>query len=76
MRGPRTAMKSGPRFPQLEKALAQKRRPTQPKIIINNLKKKKTPSQKHPEWEFLGGPVVRTPHFHCREHGFDPWSGN
>ena len=25
-RGPRTAMKSGPRLPQLEKALAQKRR--------------------------------------------------
>ena len=27
VRGPRTAMKSGPRAPQLEKALAQKRRP-------------------------------------------------
>ena len=27
MRGPRTAMKCGPRLPQLEKALAQKRRP-------------------------------------------------
>ena len=27
MRGPRTAMKSGPHFPQLEKALAQKRGP-------------------------------------------------
>ena len=27
MRGPRTGMKSGPRSPQLEKALAQKRRP-------------------------------------------------
>ena len=26
-RGPRTAMKSGPRLPQLEEALAQKRRP-------------------------------------------------
>ena len=25
--GPRTAMKGGPRLPQLEKALAQKRRP-------------------------------------------------
>ena len=25
--GPRTAMKSGPHFPQLEKALTQKRRP-------------------------------------------------
>ena len=27
MRGPRTALKSGPHLPQLEKALAQKRRP-------------------------------------------------
>ena len=27
VRGPRTAMKSGPGLPQLEKALAQKRRP-------------------------------------------------
>ena len=27
VKGPRTAMKRGPRLPQLEKALAQKRRP-------------------------------------------------
>ena len=27
VKGPRTVMKSGPRLPQLEKALAQKRRP-------------------------------------------------
>ena len=32
VRGPRTAMKSGPRLPQLEKALAQKRRPN---TVIN-----------------------------------------
>ena len=38
VRGPRTAMKSGPRLPQLEKALAQKRRPNTAK---NKLKKKK-----------------------------------
>ena len=30
----RTAMKSGPRLPQLEKALAQKQRPNKPKIKI------------------------------------------
>ena len=23
-----------------------------------------------------GGPVVKTPCFHCRGHGFDPWLGN
>ena len=38
LRGPRTAMKSGPHLPQLEKALAQKRRPN---TAINKLKKKK-----------------------------------
>ena len=43
VRGPCTAMKSGPHLPQLEKALAQKRRPN---IAINQsinqyLKKKK-----------------------------------
>ena len=25
--------------------------------------------------EFPGNPVVKTPHFSCREHGFNPWSG-
>ena len=29
------------------------------------------------EWsEFPGGPVVRTPRFHCREPRFSPWLGN
>ena len=35
VRGPRTAMKNGPRLPQLEKALAQKRRPNTAKNKIN-----------------------------------------
>ena len=26
--------------------------------------------------DFPGSPVVKTPCFHCRGHGFDPWSGN
>ena len=38
-RGPRTAMRSGPRLPQLEKALAQKRGPN---TAINKKKTKKT----------------------------------
>ena len=42
VRGPRTAMKRGPRLPQLEKALAQKRRPNTPKNKLINKKKKKT----------------------------------
>ena len=33
VRGPRTAMKSGPRLPQLEKALTQKPRPNTAKKI-------------------------------------------
>ena len=28
-----------------------------------------------PSWDFPGGPVVKTPHFHCRGFGFHPWSG-
>ena len=36
VRGPRTVMKSGPRLPQLEKALAQKRRPN---TAINKINK-------------------------------------
>ena len=38
VRGPRTAMRSGPRLPQLEKALAEKRRPNT--AIKIKLKKK------------------------------------
>ena len=26
--------------------------------------------------DFPGGPVVETPRFHFRGHGFNPWSGN
>ena len=26
--------------------------------------------------DFPGGPVIKTPTFHCRGHRFDPWSGN
>ena len=36
VRGPRTAMKSGPHLPQLEKALAQKRRPNTAKNKLIN----------------------------------------
>jgi len=25
--------------------------------------------------DFPGGPIVKTPGFHCREYGFDPWPG-
>ena len=41
VRGPRTVMKSGPRLPQLEKALAEKRRPNTAINKINKLIKKK-----------------------------------
>ena len=26
-------------------------------------------------WDFPGSPVVKTPCFHCRKHGFHPWLG-
>ena len=28
------------------------------------------------QWEFPGGPLVKTPCFHCRGCRFNPWSGN
>ena len=31
---------------------------------------------KRTHWKFLGGPVVKTPGFHCQGHGFDLWSEN
>ena len=31
---------------------------------------------KLPMADFLGTPVVKTPHFQCRGHRFDPLSGN
>ena len=31
---------------------------------------------KKENWDFPGGPVVKTPHFQCRGHGFSPWWGN
>ena len=43
VRGPRAAMKSGPRSPQLEKALAQKRRPNTAKKIKNKIKRPLSP---------------------------------
>lgn len=26
--------------------------------------------------DFPGGPLIKTPRFHCREPGFNPWSAN
>ena len=54
MRGPRTAMKRGPRSPQLEKALAQKRRPNTAKNkqkLKKKIKKKKDKIPKFPTFE-------------------------
>ena len=33
-------------------------------------------SKKSTRWDFPGGPVAEVPCFHCRGHGFNPWSGN
>ena len=53
-RGPRTVMKSGPCLPQLEKALAQKRRPNtaKNKKINKFIKKKKKDTQSDSEKKF------------------------
>ena len=60
MRGPRTAMKSGPRLPQLEKALAQKRRPNTAKINKLIFKKKKIKKRHHHLESFFKEPQSHT----------------
>ena len=70
VRGPRTAMKSGPRWPQLEEALAQKRRPN---TAINKLRKKKCLMGKndflffldkvHALWMTMNHPHFSSSHF-------------
>ena len=47
-----------------------------------NKKKKKKKEKKNvllvekKNRDFSGGPVVKTPHFHCMLHGFNLWSMN
>ena len=73
VRGPRTAMKSGPRLPQLEKALVQKQRPNTAKNKYKNKFKKIIIIKTR---DFPGGTVDRTPRSQYRGPGFDLWSGN
>ena len=35
----------------------------------------KSPIKKESSWDFPGGPVVKTQHFHCSGHGTDPCFG-
>ena len=42
----------------------------------NKTKQKQNEETKTTLWDFPGDPVVKNPCFHCREHGFNPWSGN
>ena len=69
-RGPRTAMKSGPCLPQLEKALAQKRRPNTP---INKINLKKKLKRDFPG--FPGGAVVKNPPANAGDMGSSPGPG-
>ena len=34
------------------------------------------PTSNPDSWDFPDSAVVETLGFHCREHRFDPWSGN
>ena len=34
------------------------------------------PEKRKKQEDFPGGPVLKTPCFHCRGRGFDPWSGS
>ena len=42
--------------------------------VLTSIKKKSLSKIKIRE--FPGGPVVRSPSFHCQGLRFDPWSGN
>ena len=78
VRGPRTAMKRGPHLPQLEKALAQKRRPN---TDINKLKKKKkryknTLAVKLGKWERSSNQWDTIIYNVClTERSLSPWAG-
>ena len=41
----------------------------------NALRVKRETKIRTVSWNLPGGPVVKTLCFHCREHKFDPWSG-
>ena len=71
MRSPHTTTRNSPRLLQLENAHTQQRRPNAGKT---KLKKKKAGLKKWFE-DFSGGPVVRTPRFHCRGTGSIPGPG-
>ena len=48
-------------------------------MVVSNLKeikKEQCPLKENRIGDLLGGPVVRTPRFHCRWHRFDSWSRN
>ena len=46
-------------------------------ICVETQKTLNSPSNLEKEKQGLScGPVVKTPYFHCRGHGFDPWFGN
>ena len=42
--------------------------------LMYTLKKKKNTEEKG--WGFSGDPVIGALCFHCRGHGFSPWSGH
>ena len=42
---------------------------------LQESKSQKKAPQKGRVWDFPGGPVAKTPHFHCRGHRFATLSG-
>ena len=43
---------------------------------IHGVSKSRTWLSNWTELNWTGGPMVKTPCFHCQGRGFDPWSGN
>ena len=62
--------------PKAQVALSLKSKDKLDFIKIKNFCASKDTVKKVKRRDFPGGPVVKTPHFHCRGRVFEPWSGN
>ena len=49
---------------------------SQSSASFSNIEQKELYKNDLQAWEFSGGPVVKTPKFHCWRPGFDPWLGD
>ena len=61
---------------QVASLFPERNLPQQGCVVTHLLQTRRRGKEKKQNRGLPGGPVVKTPHSQCREHGFDPWSGN